>query len=145
VLCTLSACCKPAGGFCCHQPCLHDSLSAALPAIWLPNTDFYCNITKSLVLQFLIGTAGSQDVDDDEGSDSSGHSNGSGESDRGHKKKKSKKKRQSGNSAGGAEGFVEVEVDEPAQLMTMLPVSGWFHFLDHSSFIMQFCQMINRS
>lgn len=72
-------------------------------------------------------------MDDDEGSDSSGHSNGSGESDRGHKKKKSNKKRQSGNSAGSAEGFVEVEVDEPAQLMTMLPVSGWFHFLDHSS------------
>ncbi len=76
-------------------------------------------------------------MDDDQGSDSSGQSDGSGESDRGGKKnKKSKRKRQSSNSASSAEGFVEVEGDEPAQLITMLPVSVWFHFLDVSSFIL---------
>lgn len=77
-----------------------------------------------LVLQLLSGTAGLQNVDDDHGSDSSGPSDGSGESNKGKKKKKSKRKRQSSNSASSAEGFVEVEGDEPAQLMTMLPVSG---------------------
>lgn len=64
-----------------------------------------------------------QDVDDDQGSDSSGQSDGSGESDKGKKKKKERKrKRQSSYSTSSAEGFVDMEGDEPAQLMTMLPV-----------------------
>jgi len=85
----------------------------------------------------LTGTTGLQDVDDDQGSDSSGHSDGSGESNKGKKKKKnSKRKRQSSNSASSAEGFIEVEGDEPAQLMTMLPVSGWFQIFDVSSCIL---------
>jgi len=81
----------------------------------------------------LTGTTGLQDVDDDQGSNSSGQSDGSGVSNKGKKKQKN---RQSSNSASSAEGFVEVEGDEPAQLMTMLPVSGWFQSFDVSSCIL---------
>ena len=91
----------------------------------------------------ISGAAGLQDVDDDQGSDSSGQSDGSGESDKGKKtKKESKRKRQSSYSTSSAEGFVEVEGDEPAQLMTMLPVSGWFRFLDFSSCILPNTQLV---
>ncbi|DBA66785.1 hypothetical protein WJX79_010198 [Trebouxia sp. C0005] len=63
-----------------------------------------------------------QDMGDGQGSDSSGQSDGSGESSKGNKKKKSKRKRQSSSGTSSAEGLFEVEGDEPAQLMTMLPV-----------------------
>ena len=75
-------------------------------------------------------------MDNDQGSNSSGQSDGSGVSNKGKKKQKNKRKRQSSNSASSAEGFVEVEGDEPAQLMTMLPVSGWFQSFDVSSCIL---------
>ena len=52
-------------------------------------------------------------------SDSSGQSDGSGRSG----SNKGKRKRQRSSSNGGAELLMEVEGDEPAKLMTMLPVS----------------------
>lgn len=75
-------------------------------------------------------------MDDAQGSDSSGHSEGSGESVKGKKKQNNKRKRQSSNSASSGEGFVEMEGDEPAQLVTMLPVSGWLQNFDVSSCIL---------
>lgn len=53
------------------------------------------------------------------GSDSSGQSDGSGRSG----SSKGKRKRQRSSSNGSAELLMEVEGDEPAKLMTMLPVS----------------------